>query len=441
MGSPSYAVALAEAFLAGPWDEEGLVARAAAGLGRRPRWLRPLARRVLAHFPGPQLPLQLNLAAFLFEIAGPAVESAYRLVIRRPPPMAPAACASSWRVPSLRTPGELAEWLDIPHGQLDWLADVQGRERRRAAGPLANYHYRWVAKRGGSARLIEVLKPRLKAVQRRIHREILDAIPPHAAAHGFRRERNVLSFAAPHVGQRVVLRLDLRDFFASITGARVAKLFATAGYPERVTRLLAGLCTNTPSADVWEQPPERLPRAERRRIERLVERPHLPQGAPTSPALANLCAYRLDRRLTGLARAAGAADTRYADDLAFSGDERLARSSRRFAVHAAVIATEEGFDVNHRKTRVMRQAVRQRIAGVVVNAHRNIDRSEFDRLRAVLFNCARYGPASQDREPRGDFRAHLAGRIAWVALLNPRRGQRLRALFDRISWAAGGDES
>ena len=167
---------------------------------------------------------------------------------------------------------------------------------------------------------------------------------------------------------------------------------------------------------------------------RLYRQPHLPQGAPTSPALANLAAYRLDARLAGLARAAEANYTRYADDLVFSGGEAFARSIARFPTHVAAIALEEGFAVQHRKTRVMRQGVSQRAAGVVINQKINMPRDDYDRLKAILCNCVRHGPHGQNREGVADFRAHLAGRVAHARRLNPGRGQRLLRLFEQIAW-------
>jgi hypothetical protein len=135
-----------------------------------------------------------------------------------------------------------------------------------------------------------------------------------------------------------------------------------------------------------------------------------------------------------LARSAGAAHTRYADDLAFSGDQELERSARRFQVLVCRIALEEGFEVHTRKSRFMRQGVRQQLMGIVVNAHPNPPREEYDRLKATLHNCARSGPAAQNREGHADFRAHLLGRIAHMTMLNAARGRRLRTVFDRILW-------
>jgi hypothetical protein len=142
-------------------------------------------------------------------------------------------------------------------------------------------------------------------------------------------------------------------------------------------------------------------------LRRLYATPHLPQGAPTSPALANICCYRLDCRLTALSESAGATYTRYADDLAFSGDHNFEKRVERFSASVAAILQEEGLRVHHRKTRVMRQSVRQHLAGLVTNEKANVVRRDFDQLKAVLTNCVRHGAESQNRDGRPDFRSHL----------------------------------
>ena len=435
---------LAEAFLSGPWDLESLVERGGRVLGRRYRWLRPLARRVMSAFAAAPRPRTAKLAEFLAEDKGlckAREKQSVRLHFARlpaqvmvPTPGAPA----TWPVPAVTTTAELARFLGLESNELDWFADCQTREGSASVEPLRHYRYRWVTKRSGALRLIEAPKPRLKQIQRRLFDEILVHIPPHEAAHGFRAGRSVMSFVAPHVGRTIVLKMDLRDFFVSITSARVMAIYLTAGYPEQVARVLTGLCTNTVPLVVWKQAglleldPARSPTGWQ--TKRLYRQPHLPQGAPTSPALANLAAHRLDLRLTGLARIAEASYTRYADDLVFSGGESFARSIARFPVQVAAIALEEGFAVQHHKTRVMRQGVRQRAAGVVINQKPNITRDDYDQLKAILYNCVRHGPNDQNRAGAADFRAHLAGRVAYVRRLNPERGERLTRLFERIVW-------
>jgi len=82
----------------------------------------------------------------------------------------------------------------------------------------------------------------------------------------------------------------------------------------------------------------------------------------------------------------------------------------------------------------MHRSRRQVLTGIVVNEKTNVRRPEYDRLKAIITNCVRHGPHSQNRDHVTDFRAHLAGRIAYIAGLNPARGSRLARIFDRIRW-------
>jgi hypothetical protein len=435
---------LAAAFLNGTWSLESLVRRAALACGKRQRWMRSLARRTLATFADQSSRRSVEtIAAFIaddpsFHHAWARRDQGHSFLHRIfwvIPRMTPAAgVPSTWEVPDLPTAGALADWLDLKVTELDWFADCRRLEGKVPSGPLRHYTYHWLIRPSGKARLLEAPKQRLKAIQRRLLHDLLDYIPPHAAAHGFRKGRSIATYAQTHTGREIVLRFDLRDFFPSIRSSRVHALFQTAGYPPAVARLLTGLCTNVVPWDVWQgRPPKEqsLPESDRWH---LFCAPHLPQGSPTSGTLANLCAYRLDCRLAGLASSVGANYTRYADDLAFSGDPRLERCARRFQIHVCRIALEEGFEINPRKTFFMRQGVRQQLAGVVVNAHPNVQRPQYERLKAILCNCVRHGPESQNREGRSDFRGYLAGRIAYLGMLNAARGQKLRALFERISW-------
>ena len=90
--------------------------------------------------------------------------------------------------------------------------------------------------------------------------------------------------------------------------------------------------------------------------------------------------------------------------------------------------------MNHRKRKVIRRGHRQLVTGVVVNAKVNIRRDEFDRLKAILTNCVKLGPTSQNRDGHADFAAHLRGRIAFVRQLNPARAEKLRRIFEQIRW-------
>lgn len=351
---------------------------------------------------------------------------------RAEPVMRPAAGPpEAWKVPAIPTIGALAEWLGLTLADLNSLSARwrdQGERRR-----TQHYHYRWIARRGRLPRLIEAPKPRLKAVQRRILSGILDLIPAHAAAHGFRAGRNIVSFAAPHAGRRCVLRMDVHDFFPSLRRARVLRVFLNAGYPEPVAALLADLCTTVTPAAIRQAVPGFGP-TETWPLQQKLQSRHLPQGAPTSPALANLCAFALDARLAGLARRFEASYTRYADDLLFSGAGDFGRSVRRCEVHVGAILIESGLAAAHRKTRVMPQSVSQRAAGLVLNERPGLPRHERDRLKAILTNCVRHGPASQNREGHPTFQAHLRGRVAHALATHPASGAKLLAIFEQIVW-------
>jgi RNA-directed DNA polymerase len=407
---------LAAAFLSGEWELDAMTRRARRAVGPRV-WLRPVVVEVLAAYHRPPLDRPRELVAYVAIV----IEELPRRPRMPPrvlwePTFHPAMGFARWPVPRLDTVGALASYLGLELGALEWFADVRGLERVVGDERLRHYRYARLPRRSGPPRVLEAPKPRLKALQRRLLREVLDPIPVHAAAHGFVRGRSARTHALTHVDRRVVVRLDLEDFFAGVTAARVFGIFRAAGYPESVAHVLTGLCTN--AVPVEESVPGHW------RLSRRLATPHLPQGAPTSPMLANLAAFALDRRLTGLAAAIGATYTRYADDLVLSSDGHL----RTPVAAITEIARAEGFRVNVAKTRVMGRGRRQTVTGIVVNARPNVPRAEYDALKATLHQAALDGPAA-DLDP-----TVLLGRIAWVDSLNPTRGAKLRAAFAAITW-------
>jgi RNA-directed DNA polymerase len=415
---------LAAALLAAPWTSQSIAAAVETGLGPSQSRRRAGLIEWLLALGTPYPPAPDRLAALLYDSRrfGPA--RGRRGAVLDPPLFAPAPAFVGLDLPQLATLGALADWLELSVEALDWLSDER-RSLATAGDTLQHYRYAFLAKRDGTERLIEAPKPRLKRIQRRILDEILAKMPVHESAQGFVAGRSCLGHAQRHAGEAMVLTLDLAQFFPSLGVARIHGLFRLLGYPWAVARRLTGLCsTTTPLALA-----RRLPAAEQRHY----AAPHLPQGAPSSPALANLAAWPLDRRLAGLARAAGANYSRYADDLAFSGDARpLAGFERKIAL----IVAEEGFALNPLKTRRMRRSERQQVTGIVVNAHNNLGRAEFDRLKAILHNCRIQGAAGQNRGDIPDFRRHLDGRVSWVEQVNPQRGAKLRRLFDLIGFDA-----
>ena len=330
-------------------------------------------------------------------------------------------------LPVLATPEDIAAWAGLPVGKLAWLAGRFVSGNRPPSAKSAHYVFQWRAKRAGGARLIESPKPLLREVQTRILREILDRVPPHAAAHGFARGRSIRTNAVPHCGQAVVVKWDLANFYASVRHNRVVAIFRALGYSREAALWLASLTTSAIPADLP------IPEAGAHSLDPYLGR-HLPQGAPTSPALANLSAFSLDVRLSGLARAFGGHYTRYADDLTISGDVAFARRLRNLIPLVEQVIRQERFRVHPVKRRILRNGQRQAVAGVVVNAKPNVRRDEFDRLKAILHNAARYGAALQNRAGHSDFAAHLRGRVAHVTMLNSARGAKLLRLYQKIDF-------
>jgi hypothetical protein len=270
-----------------------------------------------------------------------------------------------------RTPAVLARWLDEPEADLRaWLGQIPPYAR--------GYDYTRfnVPKRRGGHRRIEAPSAKLKALQRKVLQRLLNPLPQPPAVTGFVPGRSIVDNARPHVGQGVVINLDLADFFTSIGLVQVEKIFTGLGWNADAARILARICT---SSGV------------------------LPQGAPTSPALSNLACRKLDARLGGLARVYGARYTRYADDITVSlpafGKNRRRRPharqsgpwrrkpsgpSRNLLTRLKAILEEEGFRLQLKKrVRVQRAHQRQTATGLVVNRQVNLPRSTRRLIRAM----------------------------------------------------------
>ncbi len=317
-------------------------------------------------------------------------------------------------LPALTSGNDLAMMLGVPLATLRWLCF----HRRGAA--LVHYHRFAIPKKTGGTRAISAPKPRLAKAQRWVWKNILEKIEPSAEAHGFVKKRSTVSNATPHVARRVVLNLDLKDFFPTVTFRRVKGLFQSFGYNEHVATVLGLLCT---------EPPRVLTEFDGRTLYVALGQRVLPQGACTSPAITNILCRHLDARLLGLGKRHGCSYTRYADDLTFSGDAprvlgRLLRSTRS-------ILAEEGFVEQTTKTKVMHRACRQEVTGLSVNERVGIPRKYARTLQAILYNCARNGMASQNRENHPAFASHLRGHVEYLCSVDPAKAERFRELLAR----------
>ncbi len=408
------------------WTAAGIEAHLRQRLPRN--WARipaQMALWLIERFPGATAPDPSHLLHALLDGPHAARLLKHALRIRslpkpwlQAPAFRPIPALAHLPLPPLTSHDDLADWLSLPPDQLIRFTDPHGLCGRNPSHFAQHYLCHLIPKRDGSLRLIEEPKPLMKRLQRRILHGLLDHIPAHPSAFGFVRGRSCIGAAARHAGEAVIVSFDLADFFPSIPWPRLYSIFRSLGYPQAVGRALANLTTAATPHPVLQTPGLAA-------RDHLKAR-HLPQGAPTSPALANLAAFRLDQRLSGLARSLGAQFTRYADDLTFSGDPGIARILTR-AVPG--IVTEEGFRVKAAKTRIVRASQRQTVTGLVVNRHINIPRPTYDLLKATLHHLAR---PEDPRRTDPAFLARLQGQIAWVEAVNPHRGATLRDRFDAI---------
>ncbi len=333
----------------------------------------------------------------------------------------PEARAAENELPRIDGPTDLAEALGLTIGQLRWLS------YHREAARSVHYVRFTIPKRDGSERPIWAPMPKLKEAQRWILRNVVEHLPVHGAAHGFLAGRSVVTNAAAHCGSRLIVKMDLKDFFPTITWRRARGVFRKAGYREQVATLMALICTEAPREIVeWQGQTWYVALGPR----------CLPQGAPTSPAITNTVCLTLDRRLTGLASKLGYTYTRYADDLTFSLPTSHEGPDRIGALIGAVehIVSDEGFVVHPDKTRIQRAGRRQQVTGLVVNGEGRprVPRQLKRQLRAALHNLRRGKPL-----PPGESLSRLVGYAAWIHQAEPQLGGALLEALGKLHSSAG----
>lgn len=288
---------------------------------------------------------------------------------------------------------------------------------QREASTYSHYTRFEIPKRSGGMRAIWAPLPTLKQAQHWILHEILERLVVHGAAHGFLSGCSIATNAAEHRNSQLLVKLDIENFFPSISWKRVKGVFRKAGYPEQIATLLALLCTEAPREIVQDNG--------KTYYVALAER-CLPQGAPTSPALTNALCLRLDRRITGFADKTGWRYTRYADDLTFSfaADNSQEADISRLLGTVKRILGEEGFNVNVKKTHVIRQHQAQQVTGLIVNGTQapRVSRSLKRQMRAALHNLQQ-GKGLKE----GESLNRLKGYAAYIAMTERELGKTMLA--------------
>ncbi len=259
---------------------------------------------------------------------------------------------------------DIADLLEIPDNYLFRILYVRNDR----------LHYRkfQIKKRAGGTRTISAPTAALSVLQSKLNHVLQLIYAPKPCVHGFVLDRSILTNASPHVGKRWVLNVDIENFFPSINFGRVRGAFMARPFnlPKRAATVIAQICT----ADGI-----------------------LPQGAPTSPVLANFVCAKLDGDLMALARRFRLTYTRYCDDLTFSG--RHHSFPPEVAVAAAGwigdqvllgpalegLVSANGFRLNPAKTRLQLWTCHQEVTGLTVNAFPNLPRHYVRSVRGMLY--------------------------------------------------------
>lgn len=306
-------------------------------------------------------------------------------------------------LPALSSFADIADALEVTPQILQWLTYERG------ADTTDHYTRFAIPKRGGGRRLISTPKPAMRAAQQWVRANVLVPLPVSGYAAAFRPGKSIADNARLHSGKSCVIRLDLRDFFGTVTFHRIRGFFESLGYNPGVATVLALICTDAPRSRVTLDGQTSLV---------IVGDRSLPQGACTSPDLANLITAGLDARIGGLARKFGYTYSRYADDLVLSTENEEVFAA---GVISAVtrVCREEGFQVNQRKTRIMRAPNRQLVTGLLVNDGVRLTRTDLRKVRAFLHRCETRGIDAVSAELGKDARAVAHGYFAYIFMITP----------------------
>lgn len=265
-----------------------------------------------------------------------------------------------------------------------------------------------IRKRDGGCRLLHIPNSSLKNIQKRILSQILHYAVISSSAMAYRRGTTLKDATALHIGKPVLVKLDIKDFFGSITFQMViSHAFPSQYFPRRIGVLLTNLCC-------YEG--------------------RLPQGAPTSPVISNIIMRPFDDYMNTYCGERGIAYSRYCDDMSFSGDFAPIPLIEKVKNYLMAM----GFSLNDSKTQVIRQGHRQTVTGIVVNQKQQVPSGYRRRIRQEIYYCRKYGVRShilrageteyiakdihsQDgkRVYRQRYLQHLLGKVNHVLFIDP----------------------
>lgn len=311
-------------------------------------------------------------------------------------------------LPPIESVMQLARLMNVP------LETIRFLTYNRTVSRVSHYKQFQIPKKAGGHRKISSPMPKLKDAQHWILQNILNLLPVHINAHGFAKDKSILSNALPHVKKQVLINIDLKDFFPSIHYPRIKGMFRALGYNEKIATVFALICTESETDQVELDGKTYFVKSGNRA---------LPQGAPTSPAITNYLCRRLDARFTGLAKKYKFAYTRYADDLTFSCEVYDAGEFKKFLGFVKKTIKSENFTIHPDKFKVLRKGSKQEVTGIVVNEKPSIERKKLKKFRATLYQVEKNGIEGRNWNYSPNFLASIKGYANFINQVDPVKGK------------------
>lgn len=299
-----------------------------------------------------------------------------------------------------------------------------------------------ISKHSGGWRTICVPNPEALAVQSWLNKQVLEKISPHPRSFAFMPKSSVVKCASEHCGCGWLIKLDVRRFFESISEIKVYHSFQSMGYQGLVAFELARICTRlhpetgkVRRRSKWLADPTKYAT-----INAYWSRSigYLPQGAPTSPRLANLASYDLDNTVQSIARDFGLTYTRYADDMAFSASTDFSFKMAHTFVRKVYRAMKKyKFEPNTTKTIIAPPGARKIVLGLLVDQDQPRLTREFrNKLNMHIWAIGKFGFAKHAHhlgfKSLWGFQRHLEGLIAYSKMVQPEFANEIQTKYQEV---------
>lgn len=324
-------------------------------------------------------------------------------------------------------------WASNPYCQAGKSSGIALEGERGSKKPLYKVFKlkKGVDKVTGKPKFREIQSPtqRLKYIQTVLTKNILDKVELPDYITGFRKGKGIKETADVHANKKIVVSLDIQNYFNSITQKHLMEVFETMfRYPKKVAKILSEICTY---------------------------KYFVPQGAPSSPALSNIVGfYFFDKEVESIAKRYGFVMTRYADDITLSTDHEYPKQEvekedgtkiitsdiDKMIKEISSVLSKSGFRLNRRKTKVMRDGSRKWVMGAVVNEKPTLLRKSRNVLKCIVHNIMVNGiqpEADKTNRSEHQFISWVRGKIAHYQQLDPDKGFKLNEEFEAALKANG----